>query len=37
MIYSRTSIKRTPVCHFNAKDVQTNKFVWIGELSDKMH
>ena len=36
-IYSRTSIIRTPVCHFNVKDVQINKFVWISELSDKIH
>ena len=33
--YSRTSIIRTPVCHFNAKDVQINEFFRISELSDK--
>ena len=36
-IYSRTSIIRTPVCHFNVKSVQINEFVRISELSDKMH
>ena len=36
-MYSRTSIIRTPVCHFNVKVVQINKFVWISELSDKLH
>ena len=35
--YSRTSIIRTPVCHFNVKGVQINKFVQISELSAKMH
>ena len=30
-IYSRTSIIRTPVCHFNVEGVQ------ISELSDKTH
>ena len=33
-MYSRTSIIRTPVCHFNVKGVQINGFVWISELSD---
>ena len=36
-IYSRTSIIRTPVCHFNVKSVQINEFVRISELSDKIH
>ena len=36
-IYSRTSIIRTPVCHFNFKGVQINEFVRISELSDKIH
>ena len=36
-IYSITSIIRTPVYHFNDKGVQLNEFVWICELSDKMH
>ena len=31
IIYSRTSIIWTPMCHFNIKDVQ------ISELSDKIH
>ena len=35
--YSRTSIIRTPVCHSNVKGVQINEFVWISELSDKIH
>ena len=35
--YSRTSIIRTPVCHFNVKGVQINEFVWISKLSDKIH
>ena len=35
--YSRTSIIRTPVCHFNVKGVQINEFVQISELSDKIH
>ena len=35
--YSRTSIIRTPVCHFNVKSVQINEFVQISELSDKIH
>ena len=35
--YSRTSIIRTLVCHFNDKGVQINEFVWISELSDKIH
>ena len=34
---SRTSIIRTPECHFNVKGVQINEFVRISELSDKMH
>ena len=34
-IYSRTSIIRTPLCHFNIKSVQISEFVRIGELSDK--
>ena len=37
VIYSRTSIIRTPVCHFNVKSVQISEFVWISELSDKIH
>ena len=36
-IYSRTSIIRIPVCHFNVIGVQINEFVWISELSDKIH
>ena len=36
-VYSRTSIIRTPVCHFNVKGVQINEFVRISELSDKIH
>ena len=36
-IYSRTSIIRTPVCHLDVKGGQINEFVWISELSDKMH
>ena len=36
-IYSRTSIIRTPVGHFNVKGVQMNEFVRISELSDKIH
>ena len=35
--YSRTSIIRTPVCHFNVTGVQINEFVRISELSDKIH
>ena len=35
--YSRTSIIRTPVCHFNVKGVQVNGFVQISEFSDKIH
>ena len=35
--YSRTSIIRTPVCHFNVEGVQINEFVQISELSDKIH
>ena len=34
--YSRTSIIRTPVCHFNVKSVQISEFVRISELSDKI-
>ena len=33
--YSRTSIIRTPMCHFNVKSVQISEFVRISELSDK--
>ena len=33
--YSRTSIIRTPLCHFNVKSVQISEFVQISELSDK--
>ena len=36
-IYSRISIIRTPVYHFNIKGVQINELVRISELSDKMH
>ena len=36
-IYSRTSIIRTPVCHFNVNSVQISEFVRISELSDKIH
>ena len=36
-MYSRTSIIRTPVCHFNVKSVQINEFVQMSELSDKIH
>ena len=36
-ICSRTSIIRTPVCHFKVKGVQINEFVRISELSDKIH
>ena len=35
--YSRTSIIRTPVCHFNVKSVQINEFVLLSELSNKIH
>ena len=37
--YSRHSIIRTPIymCHFNVKGVQINEFIWISELSDKIH
>ena len=35
-MYSRTSIIRTPLCHFNVKGVQINEFVWISEISDKI-
>ena len=31
-MYSRTSIIRTPVCHFNVKGVQISEFVRISEL-----
>ena len=34
--YSRTSIIRTPVCHFNVKSVQINEFVRMSEISDKI-
>ena len=34
--YSRTSIIRTPMCHFNVKSVQISEFVRISELSDKI-
>ena len=37
VIYSRTLIIRTPVCHFNINSVQINEFVRISELSDKIH
>ena len=36
-INSRTSIIRTPMRHFNVKGVQISEFVWISELSDKIH
>ena len=36
-MYSRSSIIRTPVCHFNVKGVQINEIVWISELSNKIH
>ena len=36
-IHSRTSIIRTPVCHFNVKSVQISEYVQISELSDKIH
>ena len=35
-IYSKTSIIRTSVCHFNVKGVQINEFVRISKLSDKI-
>ena len=35
--YSRTSIIRTPVCHFNVKGVQINEFGQISELSNKIY
>ena len=35
--YSRTSIIRTPVRHFNVKSVQISKLVRISEISDKIH
>ena len=25
------------MCHFNVKSVQINEFIWISELSDKIH
>ena len=25
------------MCHFNVKGVQISEFIWISELSDKMH
>ena len=34
-IYSRTSIIRIPLCHFNVKSVQISEFVRISELSNK--
>ena len=34
-MYSRTSIIRTPVCHFNVKGIGISEFVRISELSDK--
>ena len=33
--YSRTSIIRTPMCHFNVEGVQISEFVRISELSNK--
>ena len=33
--YSRTSIIRTPMCHFNVKGVQISEFIQINELSNK--
>ena len=36
-MYSRTSIIRTPMYHFNVKGVQISEFVRISELSDKIH
>ena len=37
LIYSKTSIIQTPVCHFYVKSVQVNEFVRMSELSDKIH
>ena len=34
-MYSRKSIIRTPMCHFNVKSVQISKFIRISELSNK--
>ena len=35
-MYSRTSIIRTPLCHFHVKGVQISEFVQMSELSDKI-
>ena len=37
-LYSRTSIIQTPMVPLlNVKGVQISEFIWISELSDKIH